>query len=155
MLKLDFYNHTKRRAPKNLFARLLKTAERVLIKEKKMISAQKFCIETSLIGNALMARINKKYRHKKCPTDVISLSYFRRSRGARFSSASERVSRTFIGEIFICMPYAVKQARKLKHTLNKELQFLFIHGLLHIFGYDHGNKEEFEKMQRLTEEILV
>lgn len=78
-----------------------------------------------------------------------------KARGARFASATERVSRTFIGEIFICVPYATKQARELGFTLNKELQFLFIHGLLHIFGYDHENPTDKKKMERLTERILV
>ena len=47
-----------------------------------------------------------------------------------------------------------KQAQKPGFTLNKELQFLFIHGLLHIFGYDHKKPADEKKMKRLEEEIF-
>lgn len=143
MLKFDFYNHTKQRVEKKLLKKLLKTAEKVLVKEKKISAAQDFCFELSLIGLAAMARINKKFRGKNHPTDVISLSYF-----------NENAKSGLIGEIFICMPYAIKQAKKPGNTLNKELQFLFIHGLLHIFGYDHKKKPDAKRMERLTKEII-
>lgn len=143
MLKLDFYNHTKQRVQKKLFEKLLKSAEKKLIKEKRLSTKQDFCFELSLIGTSAMTKINKNFRGKNRPTDVISLSYL-----------NKNVKSGLIGEIFICMPYITKQAKKIGNTLNKELQFLFIHGLLHIFGYDHKKKTDAEKMERLTGEIL-
>lgn len=143
MLKFDFYNHTRQPVSKKLFEKILKSAKKVLVKEKKMSATQIFCFELSLIGLAAMARINKRYRGRNRPTDVISLSYFNKS-----------VKNQFIGEIFICMPYMIKQAKKHGNTLNKELQFLFIHGFLHIFGYDHKEKRGADYMEKLTKEIL-
>ena len=143
MLNLDFYNHTREEILKKLFEKFLKNASAVLIKEKKMDGKQKLFVELSLVGGAAIKRINRKYRDKNQITDVISLSYF------------NRVSTdAFIGEIFVCMPYATKQAQKSGFTLNKELQFLFIHGLLHIFGYDHKKPADEKKMKRLEEEIF-
>lgn len=144
MLNLDFYNHTRKKISKKLFEKFLKNAEKILVKEKRINGGQKLLVELSLVGDAAIKSINSKYRSKSQPTDVISLSYF--------NKASKN---DFIGEIFICVPYAVKQAQKLGFTLNKELQFLFIHGLLHIFGYDHKNPIEKKKMERLTEQILI
>lgn len=144
MLNLDFYNHTREEISKKLFEKLLKNAEKILIKEKRIDGGQKLFIELNLVGNAAIKRINSKYRGKNQPTDVISLSYF--------NKASKN---GFIGEIFICLPYASKQARNLGFSLNKELQFLFIHGLLHVFGYDHKNPTDKKKMERLTERILI
>lgn len=144
MLNFDLYNHTRKTFPKKLFEKLLKNAEKILIKEKRIDGGQKLFIELNLVGTVAIKRINSKYRGKNQPTDVISLSYFNR--------ASKDA---FIGEIFICVPYATKQAQKLGFTLNKELQFLFIHGLLHIFGHDHKKPTDERKMKRLMEQILI
>lgn len=143
MLKVDFYNHTKQRVSKKLFEKLLKSAEKKLVKEKRLSTKQDFCFELNLISTSAMIKINKKFRGKNCPTDVISLSYFGRN-------AKDQ----FIGEIFICTPYVIKQAKKLGNTLNKELQFLLVHGLLHIFGYAHKEKRDADRMEKLTKEIL-
>ena len=57
--------------------------------------------------------------------------------------------------IYICDEVAIRQANEYNHSLRRELAFLFTHGLLHLFGYDHVNSEEEEKiMFTLQDEIL-
>ena len=56
--------------------------------------------------------------------------------------------------IFICCDVAKKQAKEYKHSLKREYSFLFLHGLLHLFGYDHMNEEDEKVMFSLQEEIL-
>ena len=74
-----------------------------------------------LVGEGRIKALNKKYKGKNKVTDVLSFDY---------------------GEIFICVPQAKKQAKKLNHSLKEELSFLLIHGILHIAGYNHKQQKE-------------
>lgn len=143
MLKLDIYNKTKTRISTKSFYELLRYAEKTLIQEKIISGNSLFAAELTFVGNALIKKINKKYRRQNKPTDVISLSYFKKGTHGFFA-----------GEIFISAPFARKQAEKMKHSFQRELHFLFIHGLLHVFGFDHKTSYGEAKMDRLTQEIL-
>lgn len=90
-----------------------------------------------------MQKLNYKYRNKNKPTDVLSLSFF-----------DPKDQDGFVGELFICLSIVKKQAKKLGHTLFEELRFLFAHGLLHLFGFDHEKPKGERKMAKLTEEVL-
>ena len=59
-----------------------------------------------------------------------------------------------LGEIYICYDVAFENAQKYGNTIHRELCFLFVHGLLHLFGYDHMTKEDEEIMFPLQEKIL-
>jgi probable rRNA maturation factor len=59
-----------------------------------------------------------------------------------------------LGEIFICVPQALRQAKEIGNSDMRELRFLFTHGLLHLLGYDHMKKEDEEIMFPLQERIL-
>ena len=59
-----------------------------------------------------------------------------------------------LGDIFINIDYARKQAKEYKHSYEREIAFLFTHGLLHCLGYDHMNEEEEKIMYGLQKEIL-
>ncbi len=93
--------------------------------------------------------INRDYRHIDRPTDVITF-------------ALEDVDSPFIegmpralGDIFICYDKAKEQALEYGHSLRRELCFLFVHGLLHLLGYDHMTEEEEKEMFSLQDEILT
>ena len=59
-----------------------------------------------------------------------------------------------LGEIYICIPKMIDQAKEYGHTEKRELSFLAVHGLLHLLGYDHMNKKDEEIMFGLQELIL-
>ena len=59
-----------------------------------------------------------------------------------------------LGEIYICYDVASTNAKKYGNTLDRELCFLFVHGLLHLLGYDHQTKEQEEIMFSLQDKIL-
>ena len=59
-----------------------------------------------------------------------------------------------LGDIYICIPRMISQAKEYGHSETRELSFLVVHGLLHLLGYDHMNKEDEEKMFGLQKEIL-
>ncbi len=87
-------------------------------------------------------KLNKQYRKKDQPTDVLSFSYI---------ETSDFKDTGLIGEVYISIPTAKKQAKKeLEHELNK----LFVHGFLHVFGHNHESEKDFKKMNKIEREIL-
>lgn len=84
-------------------------------------------------------RLNAKYRKKNRVTDVLS-----------FSDGEAGA----LGEILICYPQADRQAKIAGHSKRKEVLFLFIHGLLHLFGFDHERKADAVRMFSLQTRIL-
>ncbi len=90
-------------------------------------------------------RLNKEYRKKDKPTDVLSFSYI---------ETPDFDHTGLIGEIYISVETAKRQAAEVGWTLEEELVKLFVHGLLHIFGYDHETDEEYEEMAALEKRIL-
>ena len=59
-----------------------------------------------------------------------------------------------LGEIYICIPRMIEQAKEYGHSETRELAFLTVHGLLHLLGYDHMTKEDEELMFKVQEEVL-
>ena len=59
-----------------------------------------------------------------------------------------------LGTIIICGPVAERQAQEYNHSLKREMKFLFVHGLLHLLGYDHMNKEDEIEMFALQDKII-
>lgn len=92
-------------------------------------------------------KINKEYRGIDKVTDVIS---FALEDNADVINNNLRI----LGDIYICIPKMLEQAQNYGHSIKRELSFLTIHGLLHLLGYDHIEKEDEEKMFALQELIL-
>ena len=110
-------------------------------------------ISVTIVDNAYIHEINKTYRHIDRPTDVISFAFLddNPKRAELFKSGQMVV----LGEIYISYEKAQEQAISYGHSLERELKFLFVHGLLHLLGYDHMKKEDEEIMFRLQDEILA
>lgn len=99
----------------------------------------------TLVSDREIHKLNKEYRGVDKPTDVLSFSYFGEE---RFPGDD------VVGEIVISVPTARRQAKDHKKTLHQELQFLFLHGLLHVFGFDHITRGERKKMFDLQDKII-
>lgn len=143
MLILDFYNQTPTPVAQNLFSRLLKKTYTILSRKRIIPKHEFLSLELNIIGQKKMVLLNKKYHGKNKSTDVIAISFF-----------DKKMKDTFIGEIFICLPYAKKQAKQIGQSLQEELKFLFIHGLLHLFGFDHKKRAQQLRMKQFTYAIL-
>ena len=59
-----------------------------------------------------------------------------------------------IGDIVFCLKQIKKQAKQFNNSLNRELGYMFVHGLLHLVGYDHMNETDKNLMRKKEEEIL-
>jgi len=89
-------------------------------------------------GDSLLRRLNRDYRFKDKPTDVLS-----------FESQGEDMG---LGDVFISVETARANAVRFARTLDRELEILALHGFLHVLGYDHetdhGEMEALEKRLR-------
>ncbi|MEK7528905.1 MAG: rRNA maturation RNase YbeY [Patescibacteria group bacterium] len=142
-----------RSIPESSLKKLAARAHKVLASRSLRVIDMhtRYLIECSFVDNQTIRRINKKFRSQNKATDVISLSYF--DNVVRHSHTTDP-DECFVGEIFISVPYARTQAAELGHSLLRELEFLFVHGLLHVFGFDHIRPVERKEMFRLTDLIL-
>ena len=110
-------------------------------------------LSVTLVDNDYIHTINRNYRHIDRPTDVISFAFLddNPKRNELFHSKKMVV----LGEIYISTDKAKEQAIAYGHSLERELSFLFVHGLLHLLGYDHMKEEDEKVMFALQEEILA
>lgn len=102
----------------------------------------------TFIDDDKMQELNNTYRGIDKTTDVLSFAI---NDG---ETKKERLDELILGDIFISVPKMQKQAVEYETGEKRELAFLLIHGLLHLLGYDHMNKEDEEEMFKLQEEIL-
>ena len=108
-------------------------------------------ISVSLVDNTFIHKMNKEYRGIDRPTDVISFAFLDNEDRALLYKSKEPVC---LGDIYISVDKAREQAEEDCHSIVRELSFLFVHGLLHLLGYDHMNEEDEKIMFKLQDEIL-
>jgi probable rRNA maturation factor len=94
--------------------------------------AKRVSLSVLLCGDARMRTLNHSFRGVDQPTDVLSFPSFEASSARAAARRGE-----FLGDLVIDVPYAARQARRLRHGLGREVQILLAHGLLHVLGYDH------------------
>jgi len=96
-------------------------------------------IEVIFTDNATIHKINREQRGIDSPTDVLSFPL-------------EPVPHVPLGELIISVEYAKNQASLYQNSLDDEIALLFIHGLLHLLGYDHENDNG--EMRKKEEELI-
>ena len=99
-------------------------------------------IELIVTSNEEIQAINKEYRNIDKPTDVLSFPY-------------EEMPMAPLGSIVISIDYVQSKAKEFEHSEDDEFTLLFIHGLLHLLGYDHecDNGEMREMEEKLIDEL--
>ena len=95
-----------------------------------------FDLSLIIVGKTKIRNINKNYRNIDRVTDVIS---FAEIDSDDYDYLCDEVN---LGDIFINVDRVYSQAKKYGHSIKREFVFLFIHGLLHLLGYDHMEKED-------------
>ncbi|MFC1700969.1 rRNA maturation RNase YbeY [Patescibacteria group bacterium] len=156
---LEIRNFTTNEINEKLLRKITDLAINVINRDgtfPKFAKEGKIEISLAIVGNARIKKLNKMYRGKNRVTDVLSFGdkpAFQYLGIKDFVEAPDGINR--IGEIIICYPQAKKQAREIKHSLEKEISFLLIHGILHLFGYEHEKDEkDAKKMREMEEKIL-
>ena len=139
---------------KPLYKKLFKTALKVLNQPKYLSLGLNFMTKDEI------KELNKTTRAVDEPTDVLSYPNLNLIAGevadkSIFTSEYDHTTRKlFLGEIVICAEKAAEQAHEYGHDLKRELGFLFVHGLLHLLGYDHIHPED-EKIMRLFQTKIL
>ena len=118
---------------------------------------QKSEISVMFVDNEEIRKLNNEHRGIDRATDVLSFPLFEYDEDGEiieeeldFNPDGEMI----LGDIVISLERAKEQAEEYGHSQKREIGFLFVHGLLHCFGYDHMNDEEEKEMTALQKKIL-
>lgn len=117
--KLSVINKTKSKLPDLPFSLL-----------KEAILGKNYCLSVAFIGEKDSRIINKRYRRKNKPANILSFLLHKDE-----------------GEIIICPAAARREAKNFGKTFGQFLRILVIHGMLHLKGFDHD--ERMEKLENL------
>ena len=98
----------------------------------------------SFVSKEEIQEINRDYRGKDVPTDVISFAL----------NDEVEAEINSIGDVIICVDIAHEQAKEYEHSFDREIGFLAVHGFLHLLGYDHMTEEDEKEMFGKQDEIL-
>ncbi|EUJ33351.1 metal-binding heat shock protein [Listeria floridensis FSL S10-1187] len=111
-------------------------------------------MSVTFMDNSGIQEINREYRGKDAPTDVISFALEEQGEDEMPIIFEEDMMPRNLGDIIISTERAAEQAEEYGHSFDRELGFLAVHGLLHLLGYDHMEKEEEKEMFGLQKEVL-
>lgn len=119
-------------------------------KQKNKCFKNKGQISLVFVNDLEIKALNKKWRNINKPTDVLSFSNICDD---NFPSPNNQEIKT-LGEIFISLDTASRQATDYNHSLQDEVNKLLVHGVLHIFGFDHETEKSFLEMNLLEKKII-
>ena len=143
LIDKEFKKQVKSTWLKNL-ARQIQTAENVSAKSE---------MELVITGDEEIHKLNLKYLDEDRPTDVLSFPMNEQLEAAPvFVKVPD--GKSHLGEIIISYPTAVIQAEEHRHSVNREIVILLIHGILHLLGYDHDIPEREQVMHNRESAIL-
>lgn len=109
-------------------------------------------ISLVFVDDQEIRNLNKTYRDLDVPTDVLSFPMYERGDDQLVNSDEEVL---LLGDIVISLETALRQAQEYGHSLEREVAYLMVHGLLHLLGYDHLVEEEKKIMRQREEELLT
>ena len=125
--------------------------KRINIYNKKKKAFKKNIIFCTLLlsGNKEIKKLNQKFRKKNKSTDVLSFPFYKKKELARRLKKEKEV---YLGDIII--NFSKIKYKKNISNFKSEFNSLWIHGLVHLFGYDHKRKVDFIKMKTVEKKFL-
>ena len=140
-MKIEIFNETNEKLDDEL-----KIVHKVLEHGILKLQVGDVNFNVIIVDNDYIHNLNRDYRGIDRETDVISF--------ALEDDQTFNPEIRILGDIYISIDKAKSQSIEYNHSLLRELSFLAVHGMLHLLGYDHMNKEDEEVMFKLQEEIL-
>jgi probable rRNA maturation factor len=154
---------------------LIKLAVAVVLKLEEFEEDAEVSI--SLVDNDYIQELNRNYRQKDCPTDVLSfpllddeddfpeVSFHEEDEEEIDDQSEEEIEEDeveeieieeelLLGDIIISLERAVAQAGDYGHSVEREVAFLTVHGMLHLLGHDHYDEEETKLMRDQEKEAM-
>ena len=112
---------------------------------KEEFDKNDYYLSLLITTNDEIQKINREYRQKYTPTDVISFAY---------NETENFVAVNMLGDIVISIERVKEQSSEYEHSDEREFYYVLCHGMLHLLGYDHIEEEDKVVMRRREEEIL-
>jgi|GEM_PF-611972 len=134
--------------------------------EKVAKEPQQGIINLIVIDVDTMARMNKQFRGKELPTDILTFSYLEKMKNvgrsdllikdstSRSQAHLAGMTEVVAGEIYLCLDKIKLYAKERGTTYKEQLEYIIIHGLVHLMGYDHETEEDAERMELVERKIL-
>lgn len=98
-----------------------------------------------VVGEEEGAALNARFRGKDGPTNVLSFA----------SEGIEAIDPAFLGDVVICAPLVIHEAREQGKAVQAHWAHLVVHGVLHLLGFDHDRQRQAAQMEGLEIEILA
>ena len=118
-----------------------------------------FDVDVSFVDEERIKEINRETRDTDRVTDVLSFPNIDVKYPYNIEDypydVDRETGRIMLGDIIICKKRMLEQADEYGHSDARECAFLTLHGLLHLFGYDHIDEEDRKKMRAVEEDILL
>lgn len=127
---------------------LQKTADLLELDEEAEVSVL-------VVDNDTIRELNRDYRHKDSATDVLSFPLEEEMEDNGEPTVIGGPSERILGDIVISIDKTVEQAEEYGHSIERELAFLAVHGLLHLLGYDHEKDAQAKKIMRSEEKRIL
>lgn len=147
LLTLDLPSHSDWRLPADWAGELLRALRQTILLEKAIPSLPGCEVSLILTDDEQIWRLNWHFRGVDRPTDVLSFP--------QYQPGEVILPHSSLGDIVISLPRMAAQAAAYGHSQKRELLFLFVHGLLHLLGYDHEISTEEEKRQFARQEQVL
>ena len=106
-------------------------------------------VDLLFVDNETIREMNREYRDKDMATDVLSFPMY---------EADEEIDdeeEILFGDIVISLERAQEQCQEYGHSLEREVMYLLVHGLLHLAGYDHMEEEDKKQMRAREARLLA
>jgi len=134
---------TKINNPEKYFKKKLRLIKKFI----KSINGKNITFTILLTNSLNIKKLNKKFRNKNRPTDVLSFPFFEKKKLKYI-----RQKNCYLGDIAIS--YEIINLRSKKENFILEFDKAWIHGFLHLLGYDHIKNEDYFKMNRIEKRII-
>lgn len=136
---------------------LLEQAMEAALREEQIDTAVE--ISLSVVSEETIQQVNCEFRQMDRVTDVLSFPMIEYegkapADGVRHGEVNPDTGEVCLGDIMICYARAVQQAEEYGHSQERELAFLTVHSMLHLFGYDHMEPAEEVQMLEKQKKIL-
>ena len=107
----------------------------------------------SVVDRDEILELNREYRQRDRVTDVLSFPQFG-GHDELLQDLLDEETETLIGDVVICYDVAAEQAREYGTGFTREMLYIFVHSVMHLFGYDHMEEDEKAVMREKEEEVL-
>jgi len=135
--------HKKIKNPKKYFSKKLKKISKIV----KFFKEKNTTFTILLTSSINMKKLNKKFRNKNKPTDVLSFPFFSSN-----NLKSIKQKKIYIGDV--ATSYEIINSRSKKNNFFFEFDKAWVHGLLHLIGYNHIKNKDYSKMNKIEKRIL-